>query len=94
MSKIAVHLDPETQHIEGIWTNETGTPTSFYPNGIAFPYQAGRSHIEAWSPNSDVTWNQFCEYLAGRTPNRVWWEQADLEKGETPEAAYRRLTKL
>lgn len=92
MSRVAVHLDPLTQKVQGVWVVRQGQAVSYYPSGVEYPYQLGYDHVSSWSPEI-LTWDQMVDYLIARSPNRVWWESADSEQGETPEATFMRLTK-
>ena len=89
MSKIAVHLDPATHNIAGIWMNLKGKPTSYYV-GSEYERQVGERDISSRIRGS---WDAFIERLAERTPSDVWWEMADRVDNETLQEAYTRLVK-
>lgn len=96
--KLAIHLEPETRDIAGVWLYG---PICFYPHGTAYPFQLGKEKMDSFVAYQAATleedklsWDQWCEYLAGKTPVNIWWEVSDALLNETPEQAYQRLLRL
>lgn len=89
MSKIAVHLDPVTHNIAGIWMNIKGKPTSYYV-GSEYERQIGERDITSQIRGP---WDGFVERLSEKTPSNIWWEASDREGNESLQEAYTRLVK-
>lgn len=97
MSKIAVHIDPDTEKILGVWTQDSSGLKSYYPQ----PYQRQLGadkmldfvdHQKNDPPETQATWDMWCDQLAGRTPVDIWWESIDSTKDETLEQTFQRLS--
>jgi hypothetical protein len=92
--KIAIHLAPLTQRVEGVWLFENDVPVSYYPNGVEYPYIEGLNTMQAFiddKGSSGVTWDKWCIWLSERIPNKIWWEEAESLQKETSKEAYERL---
>lgn len=89
--KIAVHLDPEKKDVVGVWLHGKRLPVSYYPIRD-WRRQLGFHIMESFVADRAVDWDSWCEYLARKMPNQIWWEAADAVDSETPEQAYRRLS--
>lgn len=90
MSKVAVHINPESKKIVGVWLDIKGTPTSFYQHDSGYQRQLGQSYIASRIRGS---WDDFIDRLATRTPTDIWWESIDALDQETPKQAFDRVSK-
>lgn len=87
-SLIAIHIDPSSKKIVGVWLDIKGVPTSYY-TGSQYQQQLGQSYMASQIRG---TWNDWVTRLTQRTPIDIWWEATKSLSGETPQEAFERVT--
>ncbi len=99
--RAALHYDPPGagRELRGVWSYEEGNLNSYYPNGLEFPFAAGQSKMQAFLKHImmtpagvQISWDDWCFDLSGKTPVKIWWNYIDFEpEKETLEQLFKRL---
>jgi hypothetical protein len=90
MSLIAIHVDPTTKKVVGVWMDVNGVPTSHY-QGSDYQKQLGLSYMQSQIRGS---WDDWVTRLTQQTPVTVWWEKAKAKPKETVQQAFERIANV
>lgn len=84
--QVALHLDPRTGDLEGIWFELPGWEEALaclYRDETSISHAIGVDVMSARSPM--LTWHEYWAYLAGGSPYFDWWEVAEVDDESYPE---------
>lgn len=79
MALAAVHLDPDTFHVLGVWLSPTVSAYLSVP-GRESAQDTGRAVISAMG--SRVSWDEWCRRLAERRTISAQWMATPVHDGE------------